>query len=128
MTVTPVSFAANVGSARDSGGFYNATSVGAGAVPLSATVETDLNTTVSGDIDTLVADGASPTQAHVTTLEGHFDTLQTDWAAYKAATDAATTANVSVTFDKTAITSMNQLKSALNNIMLQIAGSGLLTP
>lgn len=127
MTVAPISFAANVGVAQDGGGFYNAFPVGAGVVPLSTTLIAD-EATVAADVATLVADGASPTQ-------GHVNTLNTDWTAFKAvldsyrtAADASTTANVSITFDKTAITNMNQLKSALKNILNQIAGSGILTP
>jgi len=57
-------------------------------VAQASTVKTDVAaidyTAVAADIATLVADGATPTQAHVTTLN-------TDWGTLKALIDTAVT-------------------------------------
>lgn len=91
------------------GGQYNA-SIGAGTVPDFATV--------TADVATLVADGATPTQ-------GHVNTLNTDYTALAAATSA----DVVLIFDAAVVTNQNQLKAALQKILLAAAsGIGGLTP
>ena len=78
-------------------------------------------TTVNTDVATLVADGASPTQ-------GHVNTLNTDWSTFKTALTAYTggvgalTANATFLFDPAAVTTMNQLRAILRHIELQCAG------
>lgn len=115
MTAAPIAFSASVGAADNSAGALpSVTSVGAGAMVLS--------TTATADMATLVADGASPTQAHVTAMNTAFGAFV---APVNIINGAAT---VSVVFDNTGVTTMNQLKAALNNILQQIAGSGLLKP
>lgn len=114
MTAAPVAFSASVGSKNDTDGHYTMSVVGNGAMVLS--------TTATADMATLVADGASPTQAHVTAMN-------TAFSAFVIPVNILNGANtVSIVFDKTGITTMNQLKSALTNLLQQIAGSGLLTP
>lgn len=61
---------------------------------------------VTADVATLVADGASPTQAHVTTLN-------TDYTALAAAING----DVSVVWDTTKITHRNQLRAALTRAL-----------
>jgi hypothetical protein len=83
-------------------------------------------TTVNTDIATLVADGAIPTQ-------GHVNTLNTDWTAYKAALTAYQTAeltgDVTVSFDKSSVTTRRQFVSALKQIVKAVEGGlGGLTP
>lgn len=58
-------------------------------------------TTVNSDVATLVADGATPTQAHV-------NTLNTDWTALKAGTGAIPSqTDLVVSFDGTKWTRSN---------------------
>lgn len=68
--------------------------------------------TVAADIATLVADGALPTQAHVTTLNSDWGTFLTAETAYRGGVGALT-ANVTLLYDPSAITNMNQLRAAL---------------
>lgn len=83
-------------------------------------------TTVNTDVATLVADGATPTQAHVTTLD-------TDWTAYKAALTAYSAASLSgnfaVSIDLAAVTTKRQARACLDAIWQAIqAGAGGLAP
>lgn len=85
-------------------------------------------TTVAANIATLVADGASPTQAHVTTLN-------TNWATLKALIDAAVTAaaaaptsqtgGVVAVIDLAAITDWGQLEAAFRSIRHRAIANGL---
>lgn len=71
-----------------------------------------------------VADGASPTQAHVTTTNGA-------WATLKALIDAATgqvSANLVVTVDKANIGTISKLRAAFNDLLRAAEGSGQFTP
>ncbi len=56
---------------------------------------------VVADTAVLVADGASPTQAHVTTLNGHVGPL-----------NAAVTGDITITWDIAKVTTVNDLKNA----------------
>lgn len=113
MAVTPVAFGVAIGSKTDADGHYRVTPAGNGAMVLS--------TTATADMATLVADGASPTQAHVTAMNTAFGAMVGPLNALHVAS------TVSIVFDTTGITTMNQLKAALKNLELQIRGSGLLT-
>ena len=75
---------------------------------------------------TLVADGASPTQAHVTAVNNA-------WTTYKADIDAATAAGAAITADMTLyigsvanVASMDKLDNGWARIRQQIMGSNLL--
>jgi len=68
-------------------------------------------TSVTADVATLVADGASPTQ-------GHVNTLNTDYTALAA----AITGDVSVIWDGSTITSRNQLRAALRKVIEAVNG------
>lgn len=67
--------------------------------------------TVTADIATLVADGASPTQAHVTTLN-------TDYAPLAAAING----DVTVVWNTTNVTKRNQLRHALQVALKMVEG------
>lgn len=94
-------------------------------------------TAVDDAIGVLVADGASPTQAHVNTLNSAWTTYKTDQAALKTAVDLVKTdtaaalatlgADVAVIFNST-ILSRNALKAALQAALRAVEGSGTLTP
>lgn len=79
-------------------------------------------TAVATDVATLVADGASPTQAHVTTLN-------TDWGTLLAAINAsnAVSGNVSIQYDASVVTTKNQLREAVRALMVFLEGNGALT-
>lgn len=78
-------------------------------------------TTVAANIATLVADGASPTQAHVTTLNTNWGTFLTAYTAYAGGVGALT-ANATFMFDPAAVTTMNQLRAILREIEKVCAG------
>lgn len=78
-----------------------------------------LQTTVDTAVGVLVADAASPTQAHV-------NTLNTAWTASKSAGTAVGTGGLSIFFDTTKITTKGQLKIALDAFMDRIRGSNIL--
>lgn len=79
---------------------------------------------VATDIATLVSDGASPTQAHVTTLAA-------DWAILKAILDGNQTAaagTVVATIDLTTITDWGMLDKAFRAIRSAAISAGYLNP
>lgn len=96
--------------------------------PTSAVAPT--TATVAADIATLVADGATPTQAHVTTLN-------TDWGTFLTAENLYRTAAGSVLggdpldavllLDTSKISTINQLKSALESLLRSATASGKFT-
>ena len=91
-------------------------------------------TTVAADVATLVADGASPTQAHVTALNTAWGTFLTAQTAYNTAvgtanTDAATaataaasavsalgSADVIILYNTSTVTKGNTFRAALRDI------------
>jgi hypothetical protein len=86
------------------------------------------STTVAANIATLVADGATPTQAHVTTLNTNWGTFLTSETAYRAAVATAIGgADLTVLFDTSKFTTMNQVKAALDSILRAASGSGKFT-
>jgi hypothetical protein len=70
---------------------------------------------VASAIATLVADGASPTQAHVTTLN-------TAWTTLKAALDTHAAADVSLLYNTATVNTTNKGSSALRAIEQQFIG------
>lgn len=90
---------------------------GAGGDPTTSALST---TNVAADVATLVADAALPTQAHVTTLSGHWTTLL---AAITGQT-VANSGDVSVSIDTSTITTYTQLKACLDAILRAARGSG----
>lgn len=75
-------------------------------------------TTVNTDVATLVADGATPTQAHV-------NTLNTDWTALKAGTAIVPpTTDIIISYDITAVGSFNVLKQAVALLLEKIRLTG----
>lgn len=103
------------------------------ALAQTATVKADVAaivyTTVAANIATLVADGASPTQ-------GHVNTLDTNWAALKALIDTAvadaaalpgTGGDVVLQVNAGNVVTKNKLDEILRFMRQQIEGSNLLT-
>ena len=78
---------------------------------------------VATDIATLVTDGASPTQAHVTTLAA-------DWVILKALIDAQVTAGANsavLVFDSTVFSDTGKLAAAFKEFLERVKGTGYLT-
>lgn len=85
-------------------------------------VQTVSSATVDADVATLVADGASPTQ-------GHVNTLNTDWTALKAGLPGVpTTADVVISFDASAVGTRSVLRKAVQRLLEAIEGSNALSP
>lgn len=77
-------------------------------------------TAVAADVATLVADGATPTQAHVTTLN-------TDWGAIATA-NGTPAADVVLTVNATNVLTRTQLRNAVAVLLKYFEGNGALTP
>lgn len=76
--------------------------------------------TVQADVDTLVADGATPTQAHV-------NTLNTDYTALAAGKDAAPD-DVVLIVNATNVVTRTALRRAVAALLKFYEGHGALTP
>jgi len=95
--------AVNITVGQSLGGGAYSSSVKGGSIPNFATV--------TADVATLVADGASPTQAHVTTLN-------TDYTALAASING----DVTVVWNSAVVTSRNQLRAALIAALKAVEG------
>lgn len=73
---------------------------------------------------TLVADGASPTQAHVTAANNAYTTFKTAKLAY----DAATAGNLVVLVDTAVLTTSNACKWAVKRALQALANIGIVLP
>lgn len=73
---------------------------------------------------TLVADGASPTQAHVTAVNNAYTTLKTAKTAY----DTATAGNLVVLVDTAVLASSNAAKWAVKRALQALANIGIVLP
>lgn len=82
----------------------------AGAIPSQAAVE--------AAVALLEADGASPTQAHVTALRGVWNTLVTGLNAHN-------TGDAVLDIDNATLTSQSAVRAALRELQQAVAGSGL---
>lgn len=83
--------------------------------------QTVASTTVAANIATLVADGASPTQAHVTTLN-------TNWALLLAGLPGIPpNADVIISYNTTNVVSKNILNRAIADLIHLVNSAGDLT-
>lgn len=114
-------------------GFSIGTAHTNGDIPVSTAPGRDPNgvtapdyTSVAADIATLVADGASPTQ-------GHVNTLNSDWSAFKTVQDAfvaaaqTNTAAATLIFDSSVINTGNKARAvarAIEHYLLSRVPSG----
>lgn len=106
-------------------GRYN---VSIGGLGDPSSVAAPSSAAVAADVATLVADGASPTQAHVTTLNTDWGTFLTAETAYRAAVGGAVGgADFTVIFNLTKFTKLNQVKAALDHVLRAAAASGKFT-
>lgn len=105
--------AINVTIGQSLGGGAYSSSVKSNSVPDFSGATTDLST-VSDDVATLVADGASPTQAHVTTLNTDFTAFSASYTSLAASING----DVTVVWDTTVITSIAQLRAAIERALI----------
>lgn len=95
----------------------------------AGTASGTLTTNVGDAVAVLVADGATPTQAHVNTLNTAWGLLATAIAAAKTATAAAKTGvaakNVILDIDTAVVTTRNGVRAALRELTRAVDGSGL---
>src|SRR5271166_2370205 len=90
---------------------YNGTQQVAGGSDIDG-----LKATVATNVATLVSDGASPTQAHVTTLN-------TNWGSLKAALAYDVVILVDTNTNK--LMTINGLRAIFNDALLQAASAGM---
>lgn len=96
--------------ARKGFGVTVVASLGDGQFQVSGSVN-EGSTSLDAAVAVLVADAASPTQAHVTTAN--------------AALTAFKVPHLAINYDDAQITSLNRLKRALDEVLRQAASSGM---
>lgn len=106
----PIGLPTYTQASRPAGGAASNATLVADAIPVAAAVAV------------LVADAASPTQAHVTTLAAAYTTLAADIAA----NGAQVSGNVVVSFDTAVITTQRMLRAALEKVLFDIKSSDTL--
>lgn len=88
---------------------------------LPEATQTVASTTVAANIATLVADGAAPTQAHVTTLN-------TNWAALLAGLPGIPAkVDVVLSFDATVVGTRSNLRRAIEALLAVVDSGNSLT-
>lgn len=92
-----------------------------GAITAAVALQPD-PTTFEAALTTLVADGATPTQAHVTAVNDAYTTLKTAQTAYVAAVNGlsgSVSADVTLLFNAANVVTKNALRAAIKAIMMQ---------
>lgn len=117
------SFQVTLGSSLGEGKYNSSVATRDSVVTLTGTANGTLRTDVAAAVAVLVADGASPTQAHVNTLNTAWGLLNT---AIQAA-NAAATGDVVVDIDNATVANQNAARAAVRKALEGIAGSGLAT-
>lgn len=131
-----IAFGCTLGQSLGEGRFNTTAGAKTPALTSATTADTDtgtasgtLTTDVAAAVAVLVADGASPTQAHVNTLNTAWGLLATAIAAAKVSTAAAVVAaapaNVVLDIDASVVTTQNGVRAAMREIMQAVRGSGL---
>ena len=117
-----IAFGATLGGDLGNGRFNTSSGSVAPAATSAGVAAGTLTTNVAAAVAVLVADGASPTQAHVNTLNTAWGLLATAIAAANTATAAA---NVVLDYDDAVVTTKNGLRAAVRRILHTVDGSGL---
>lgn len=117
-----IAFGCTLGQSLGEGRFSSNSGSVAPASTSAATAAGTLTTNVAAAVAVLVADGASPTQAHVTTLNTAWGPLAT---AVAAANTASTAANVVLDIDTSVVTTKNGVKAAMRDLLRTLDGSGM---
>lgn len=117
-----IAFGCTLGSDLGQGRFSSSAGSVAPASTAAGVAAGTLTTNVAAAVAVLVADGASPTQAHVTTLNTAWGLLAT---AIAAANTAAAAANVVLDIDTAVVTTQNGVRHAMRLLDKVLQGSGL---
>ena len=80
-------------------------------------------TSFESALATLVADGASPTQSHVTSVNAAYTTFKADIAALGGVAD-----DVTILFNAANVASVSALDKVIRQLLRIVQGSGILTP
>lgn len=101
------------------------------ALAAAAVAAAPSSATVAADIATLVADGATPTQAHVNTLNTDWGTFLTALTAYEAAVASVNSSvgngDVTVIVNQANVTKTIHLQALLRSILQRIGGLGIVS-
>lgn len=117
-----IAFGCTLGASLGEGRFGSNSGSVAPASTSSTTAAGTLTTNVAAAVAVLVADAASPTQAHVNTLNTAWGLLAT---AIAAANTAAAAANVVIDIDTAVVTTRNGVMAAVRDLLRTIDGSGM---
>lgn len=117
-----IAFGCTLGSDLGQGRFGSSAGSVAPASTSAGVASGTLTANVAAAVAVLVADGASPTQAHVTTLNVAWGLLAT---AIAAANTAASAANVVLDIDTSVVTTQNGVRHAMRVLDHILKGSGL---
>lgn len=117
-----IAFGCTLGQSLGEGRFSSNSGSVAPSTTTAAIANGTLKTDVAAAVAALVADGASPTQGHVTTLNTAWGLLAT--AIANAAT-GATAANVVLDIDSSVVTTKNGVKAAVRELLRTVDGSGM---
>ena len=117
-----IAFGCTLGQSLGEGRFSSNSGSVAPAATSAGVAAGTLTTNVDAAVTVLVADGASPTQAHVNTLKTAWDLLA---AAIAAANTATAAANVVLDIDTAVVTTRNGVKAAVRDLLRAVEGSGM---
>jgi uncharacterized membrane protein len=115
-----------LGTSLGEGKFNSATSYPADPVVTAAAVPS--TAAVAAAVAALVADGATPTQAHVTTLNTAWGTLLTAITTYETAVQSSASGNLVILIDTAVITTSNAVKWAISQALQAAKNLGIVTP
>lgn len=109
----------STGATKGASGEFGTTNV---VDPVNGATVATTRAAIVASMAVLVADGATPTEAHVTTADTDLTAFLADVAARPAQTD------VVLSVDLANVTTITQLRRALNALITQAEGSGRFTP
>lgn len=115
-----------LGAAVSPDGVYCASAGGAKDPVVAAAAIAD-KTAFEAALAVLVADGASPTQAHVTTANNAYTTYAAAVVTYQTAVQASVAGNLVLILDTAVLTTSNKISSAVKAALQLLRNYGLLT-
>lgn len=107
-------------------GNYN-TSTGLKPDPVAAAAAAPDSTALAAAMAVLVADGASPTQAHVTTADAALTTFLAAQTVYTAAVQASVAGNLVLLIDTAVLTTSNAIRACIRAALQQAKNLGIVT-
>lgn len=104
-----------------------AASAGGQKDPVVAAAAVADSTALAAAMAVLVADGASPTQAHVTTANNALTTYLAAVVTYQTAVQASVAGNLVLIVDTAVLTTSNKIKGAVKAALQLLRNYGLFT-